>query len=180
MEAARSFDNNNNNSYGNIEDLMVKLMSQIERSNEALVKTNNSINKTLDIHSAQLLSHDRLIKEIFKLADDTNIKLTTHDNEIEQLKLNTELSTSQVSCVVEKSRSKIYEFLDRNSEEEIKYYRVYIRDLYRFLKRYGKASKIERTEKRFYDSIMRGIDDWYPDEKKLRERKEFIDSVKFN
>jgi hypothetical protein len=106
------------------------------------------------------------------IMDDTMIN---YSDRLDNLEYSTELTTSQVSVFVEKSRVRVYDFLNKDTEDE-KYYRIFILDLYKFLKRYGKASKIERTEKRFYDSIIRGISEWIPDIEKLKARKDFLDN----
>ena len=99
-----------------------------------------------------------------------NDTIIGYGDRLDNLEYSSELTTTQVSIFVEKSRARVYDFLNKDTEDE-KYYRIFILDLYRFLKRYGKASKIERTEKRFYESIIRGIDEWIPDIEKLKARK---------
>ena len=99
-----------------------------------------------------------------------NDTIIGYGDRLDNLEYSSELTTTQVSIFVEKSRARVYDFLNKDTEDE-KYYRIFILDLYRFLKRYGKASKIERTEKRFYERIIRGIDEWIPDIEKLKARK---------
>jgi hypothetical protein len=112
-------------------------------------------------------------KKIYGITDE----ITNMTDRLNNLEYSAELTTSQVSIFVEKSRARVYDFLTQGTEDE-KYYRVFILDLYKFLKRYGKASKIERTEKRFYDSIIRGISEWIPNAEKLKAKKDMLDSLK--
>ena len=157
--------------------MFMNLMKKMEENTNALVISNKSTNDTLTAYGSKLVSHENIMKVLSNKQEEQDGKIINLTNRIEDLEYNAELTTSQVTNIVEKAKRKVIEYLPVNTEEIIKYFRTYIADLYRFLKPYGKASKIERTENRFYGSIMSGIDEWIPNEKQLRERKDFRDEV---
>lgn len=108
-----------------------------------------------------------LSKQYVELSDDvSNIK-----NRMYNYEQNEEITDEQALNLLNKLHYRVCEILNFNGELIDKYFRVYIKDLYKTLKHsYNMGSKYRTTKKKHYDTVMRGIEAWFPDEEKLKER----------
>lgn len=137
--------------------------------NNLTVQLSELVEQTRNQLSVNALVMDKFIESDNKF----NNVLERLDN----LELNEEITSEQSKYIKNRAKARVMKFLDY--ERESKYYRVFIRDLYKYL---GDTcmlgSPIEVTRKRNYDNVVKGIDAWVPDVERLKTRKDNLDKYK--
>jgi hypothetical protein len=93
----------------------------------------------------------------------TTLQISEMKQDIEDLKENEEVTTTQQEKIISAARRRVYEILGDNHETTAKYYRVFIQKLYGDArKKAGLGSKIARTRKGDYQEVMNYIETWTP------------------
>lgn len=93
------------------------------------------------------------------LTDDMN----SVKSDIEQLKLNEEVTTTQQETIIETAQKRVSEILGNDSYEREKYFKMFIRRCYTDTKHYaGLGSKIARTRKGDFQRVIDYIEAWVP------------------
>ena len=86
-------------------------------------------------------------------------------NDIDQLKLNEEVTTTQQENIIEIARRRVCEILNFDNDEIHKYMKTFISRLYTNARTYaGLGSKISRTKKGDYQRVVDFIEAWEPKE----------------
>lgn len=92
-----------------------------------------------------------------------NTSINNINNEIEQLKLNEEVTTTQQESITSAARKRIYEILGDDPLEWEKYRRIFFHRLYKDTRKYaGLGSKISRTRKGDFQRCIDYIEAWIP------------------
>src|SRR5574344_2459116 len=114
---------------------------------------------------------ESIVGALAKKSEESNIKIRDIEDEIDRLKLQEEITDEQREQITSKSKARMCEVLYFNESDINKYGRVYISNLYTFLKqKHNLGGKIATTKKGNYDNVMNGIQSWYPDHEKLKSR----------
>lgn len=131
----------------------------------------NKVSQSLELHTAQLMAHERLIKTVIGQIDDIKSQTENNANEIIAIKENDRITSGQKYQITKTAYKRICEFLDPKTVSWQKYSKMYFQDLYRYLRQSCYLQKPNsETRKKDFDNVMEGFTDWYPDEKKLREK----------
>lgn len=146
-----------------LEDMMENLMviQKNQMSSDELVK-------------ARIAKNEDLILGLVKQYDRHDSRLSTVEDEIQDLKLNEEITHEQNREFKEKAHSRVHKIIDYNKEPQ--YFQIFIRDLYRYLRQnHQLGNPIATTRKKHYDTVMKGIEAWHPDVQALKDRKDKLD-----
>jgi len=131
----------------------------------------STVTQTLELHKAQLMNNERMIKDIYCKLDDIVSQTENNTNEIITIKENDRITSGQSGMIRKTAYKRICDFIDPKTVSWQKYSKMYFQDLYRYLRNYCYLqSPNSETRKKDYDNVMNGFTDWYPDEKKLKER----------
>lgn len=104
-----------------------------------------------------------LLGGLATMMDGMNGTITTMSIDIEQLKLNEEVTTTQQEMLVETAQRRVCEILGTDSLEREKYFKIFIRRLYKDTRQNaGMGSKIARTKKGDYQRCIDYIEAWIP------------------
>lgn len=96
-------------------------------------------------------------------------------NDMDFLKYETEISTTQCKEVTRKIKKKVLEHLHYPSMEALKYKRVYFHYVYKKLRSdYGLGNSTETTHKRNYENVLKGIDEIFFPDAELRDRADIL------
>ncbi|AEB77407.1 ORF6C domain-containing protein [Clostridium botulinum] len=135
-----------------------------------LMVSQNSM-ETTEVMKAELVSTKNTVRGLATQYNKITGEITNIQDRMDNLELNEEITDEQRNMINQKCRTRVNEVLDYNQDLIDKYYRTYISNLYSILKRnYGMGAKIATTKKRNYDTVMRGIQAWFPKHEKLRQR----------
>ena len=89
--------------------------------------------------------------------------VSTLSNDMEQLKMNEEVTTTQQETIVESAQKRICEILGDDELERRKYFKIFIQRLYKDTRQNaGLGSKIARTRKGDYQRCLDYIEAWIP------------------
>lgn len=89
--------------------------------------------------------------------------VTTLSDDIEQLKINEEVTTTQQEMLIETARKRICEILGDDPLEREKYFRIFIQRLYKDTRKSaGLGSKVARTKKGDYQRCIDYMEAWLP------------------
>lgn len=90
-------------------------------------------------------------------------QVTGLGNEIEQLKLNEEVTTTQQEILIETAKKRVCEILGDDPLEREKYFRIFVQRLYKDTrKNAGLGSKVARTRKGDYQRCIDFMEAWIP------------------
>ncbi|MCD7996394.1 MAG: hypothetical protein LUH21_04085 [Clostridiales bacterium] len=104
-----------------------------------------------------------LLGGLVTLMDGMNGTITTMSVDIEQLKLNEEVTTTQQEMLIETAQRRVCEILGTDSLEREKYFRIFIKRLYRDTRQNaGLGSKVARTKKGDYQRCLDYMEAWIP------------------
>ena len=96
---------------------------------------------------------------INSLTDDVSIIKT----DIDQLKLNEEVTTTQAEVIIEVATKRTVQILGEDALERQKYFRIFIKKLYSDARHYaGLGNKIARTKKGDFQRVIDYIESWVP------------------
>lgn len=100
-----------------------------------------------------------LSKSVTTLKDDFGIL----SNDMEQLKLNEEVTTTQQETIIEVAQKRICEIIGNDELERKKYFRIFVQKLYKDTRQNaGLGSKISRTRKGDFQRCIDYIEAWIP------------------
>jgi|GEM_PF-6920354 len=153
-----------------MEQIQQVIGSGIQLSNNA-IQIANSNAQNIEVMMAKINQQGSLIGGLAKQLSGLDGTVSSISGRLDNLELNEEITDEQRQQLNQACKNRVSHILDYDEESVNKYFRVYILDLYKFLKNgYGMGAKISTTRKRNYDVAMKGIDSWYPNHEKLRKR----------
>ena len=136
-----------------------EIMEMISKAVE--VTKDNSENTAVVLR--KLNEQERLLGGLSKTVgriDDTVINL---GNDIEQLKLNEEVTTTQQETIIEAAQKRVTEIIGDDPLERKKYFKIFIKRLYKDTRQSaGLGSKIARTRKGDFQRCIDYIEAWIP------------------
>ena len=151
-----------------LEDMMENLMviQENQMYSDELVRARIAKNENIILGLAeQFQNHD---SEIFNLKD-----------RMDNLELNEEITDEQVREIQMRIKQRVTKILDYPNGDSDKYYQTFISNIYAYLRNnYSLGSRAATTKKKHYDTVMRGIEAWYPDVKELKEKKDKRNAAK--
>lgn len=127
---------------------------------------NYDMQSLMNIVGQSATTTNQLAQQMGLIANSVNI-LKTDMSEIKedlaQLKLNEEVTTTQQETILEIAKGKICSILGYDDDEIHKYFRTFIGRLYSDARSYaGLGSKISRTKKGDYQRVIDYIEAWEP------------------
>lgn len=106
---------------------------------------------------------DKLLGGLSRTVSSIGEDVSNISGEIEQLKLNEEVTTSQQETIIEAARKRVCEILGSDEFEQKKYFRIFVQRLYTDTrKNAGLGSKIARTKKGDFQRCIDYIESWIP------------------
>ena len=130
-----------------------------------------------ELVKARIAKNEDLILGLVKQYDRQDSRLSVVEDEIQDLKLNEEITHEQNREFKEKAHSRVHKVIDYNKEPQ--YFQIFIMDLYRYLRQnHQLGNPIAITRKKHYDTVMKGIEAWHPDVQELKDRKDKRDEAK--
>lgn len=154
-----------------MENKVIMSMEQMQQMLGSAIQISNNNAQSTEVMMAKINQQGNLIgglaKGLSSVEDNVNDVIFRLNN----LELNEEITDEQRLQLNQSCKNRVSCILDYDENLIHKYFRVYILDLYKFLKnKCGMGAKISTTKKRNYDVAMSGIDTWYPNHEKLRKR----------
>lgn len=136
-----------------------EIMEALGKATEIAVSNTENTSVILDKLNAQ----ERLIGGLSKTVDRIGDDIGDLGNEIEQLKLNEEVTTTQQETIIEAARKRVCEILGSDEFEQKKYFKIFVQKLYGDTrKNAGLGSKIARTRKGDFQRCIDYIEAWIP------------------
>lgn len=141
--------------------------------NSTMVEIMNALSKTADISLRntestavvlkRLENNEDLMRGLSTTMDRVSTDLTGVKGEIENLKLNEEVTTTQQETIIETATKRIVEILGNEPLERQKYFRIFIGKLYKDTRQSaGLGSKIARTKKGDFQRVIDHMEAWIP------------------
>lgn len=151
-----------------LEDMMENLMTIQERqlSSDELVK-------------ARIAKNENLILGLAKQYENHDLQIISLKDRMDDLELNEEITDEQVRTIQSRIKARVSKVLDYPNGDSSRYYRIFIADIYSFLRNnYSLGSKTATTRKKHYDTAMKGIEAWHPNIQELKDKKDKLDESK--
>lgn len=131
------------------------------------------VSKTAEIATSNTASTEVILTELQKqrslltgLSSTVNgmeQSITGLAGEVERLKLNEEITTTQQENIINNAKKRVIDILGNDELEHKKYFRTFIQRLYTDCRKYaGLGSKIARTKKGDYQRCIDYIEAWNP------------------
>lgn len=140
------------NTYENIMDALGKT-AELTRANS----------ENTAIVLAKLNAQEILINGLSNTVSGISESMTGLSDDINQLKLNEEVTTTQQEIIVESAQKRVVEIIGDNPLEREKYFKIFIQRLYKDTRQSaGLGSKIARTRKGDYQRCIDYIEAWIP------------------
>ncbi len=160
----------NNNENNNTNDRLDRIENMMEKITSSMMVASDSN----EVIKAEQRRDRAIIGDILVRLDANESFKNTTDSRLTTLELNEEITTEQCKTINSRCNYRVCEILNYNDVKVRQiYYRVYISDLYKFLRKgYGLGSAMAKTRKGNYDNIFRGIEAWYPNNSVLKQRAE--------
>ena len=112
---------------------------------------------------AKLEQQGTLLTGLSKTVATVKDDVTTLSNDMEQLKLNEEVTTTQQETILEVAKKRICEIIGDDELEQKKYFKIFIQNLYKDTRENaGLGSKISRTRKGDFQRCIDYIEAWIP------------------
>lgn len=125
------------------------------------ITKNNSENTAVILD--KLDQQERLLGGLSKTVGRIDGKVIDLGNDIEQLKLNEEVTTTQQEIIVESAQKRVIEIIGDDPLEREKYLKIFIKRLYKDTRQNaGLGSKIARTRKGDYQRCIDYIESQIP------------------
>ncbi len=119
--------------------------------------------KNTSIILDKLNQQEQLLGGLSKIVGRIDGKVIDLGNDIEQLKLNEEVTTTQQEIIVESAQKRVVEIIGDDPLEREKYFKIFIQRLYKDTRQSaGLGSKISRTRKGDYQRCIDYIEAWIP------------------
>jgi len=146
-------------------------MNAIKESTVMQAESNKKLTDTVGMLSIQVMANENMIKNLAKKMDEIKVQTEDNTNQIIAIKENDRITSGQASMITKTAYKRICDFLEPSTVTWEKYSKMYFQDLYRYLRNNCYLQKPNsETRKKDFDNVMNGFSDWYPDEKKLREK----------
>ncbi len=112
---------------------------------------------------AKLNAQEALINGLSNTVSGISETMTGLSDDINQLKLNEEVTTTQQEIIVESAQKRVIEIIGDDPLEHEKYFKIFIQRLYKDTRQSaGLGSKIARTRKGDYQRCIDYIEAWIP------------------
>ena len=112
---------------------------------------------------AKLEQQSKLLSGLSNSVVNVQNDIAILSTDMEQLKMNEEVTTTQQETLTEAAKKRICEILGNDSLEQKKYFRIFVQKLYKDTrKNAGLGSKIARTRKGDYQRCLDYIETWIP------------------
>lgn len=106
---------------------------------------------------------DKLLGGLSRTVSSIGEDVSNIIGEIDQLKLNEEVTTTQQETIIEAARKRVCEILGSDEFEQKKYFKIFVQKLYGDTrKNAGLGSKIARTRKGDFQRCIDYIESWIP------------------
>lgn len=139
----------------NYDEIMELIGRTVELTNRNSEDTSVIIDK--------LNKQDRLLNGLSRTVTNMEESLGYVGNEIEQLKLNEEVTTTQQEILIETAQKRVCEILGSDPLQREKYFRIFIKRLYKDTRQNaGLGSKVARTKKGDYQRCIDYMEAWIP------------------
>lgn len=136
-----------------------ELMELVGKTAE--IATSNTENTAIVLQ--KLKAQEQLLGGLSNTVDVLDKKMTDIGNDIDQLKLNEEVTTTQQEIIVESAQKRVVEIIGDDPLEREKYFKIFIKRLYKDTRQCaGLGSKIARTRKGDYQRCIDYIEAWIP------------------
>lgn len=127
----------------------------------AEIATTNTENTAVVL--AKLQAQETLLNGLSNTVSGINTRIGELGNDIEQLKMNEEITTTQQEIINELARKRVLEIIGDDPLEIQKYLRIFIQRFYKETRQNaGLGSKIARTKKCDYQRCIDYIEAWIP------------------
>lgn len=127
----------------------------------AEIAVSNTENTAIVLKKLQV--QERLLGGLSDTVESINLTIGKLDNDIEQLKMNEEITTTQQETINELARKRVLEIIGNDPLEVQKYLRIFIQRLYKETRQNaGLGSKVARTKKCDYQRCIDYIESWIP------------------
>lgn len=112
---------------------------------------------------AKLQAQETLLNGLSSTVTGIDTRIGELSDDIDQLKLNEEITTTQQEIIVELARKRVLEIIGDDPLEVKKYFKIFIQRLYKDTRQNaGLGSKIARTKKCDYQRCVDYIEAWIP------------------
>ena len=136
-----------------------EIMELVEKTAE--IATSNTENTAIVLQ--KLKAQELLLGGLSNTVDRLDNKMTDIGNDIDQLKLNEEVTTTQQEIIVESAQKRVVEIIGDDPLEREQYFKIFIQRLYKDTRQSaGLGSKIARTRKGDYQRCIDYIEAWIP------------------
>ncbi len=111
----------------------------------------------------KLQDQERMLGGLSKTVDGINDTVIGLSTDIDQLKLNEEVTTTQQETIIESAQKRVTEIIGDDPLERKKYFKIFIQRLYKDTRQSaGLGSKIARTRKGDFQRCIDYIEAWIP------------------
>ena len=108
---------------------------------------------------------EKLLGGLAKTVNSINDDMSLMKNDIDQIKLNEEVTTDQEETIIQCAKKRIHAILGDDEMENSKYFKTFIMRLYSDTRKYaGLGSKISKTRKGDFQRCINYIEAWFPGE----------------
>ena len=127
----------------------------------AEIATTNTENTAVVL--AKLKAQETLLNGLSNTVTGIDTRIGELSDDIEQLKMNEEITTTQQETIIEFARKRVLEIIGDDPLEVKKYFKIFIQRLYKDTRQNaGLGSKIARTKKCDYQRCIDYIEAWIP------------------
>lgn len=134
--------------------------------NNNVTNTNFDMQQLMNITGQTAMNLNNMSKQLGVVASAVNSltdDVSTIKDDIFQLKMNEEITTTQQETIIELARKRVIEIIGDDPLEVKKYFKIFIQRLYKETRQNaGLGSKIARTKKCDYQRCVDYIEAWIP------------------
>lgn len=142
---------------------MTKNYDEIMEIIGTTVELNKTTSENVQLLLNRIKGQEMVLTNLSEDVHDVRQQVKTMSGDIEQLKMNEEITTSQQESIVDAARRRICETLGNDPLTHKKYFRIFIQKLYSDCRKYaGLGSKISRTKKCDFQRCVDYIEAWVP------------------
>lgn len=136
-----------------------EIMELVGKTAELSAKNTESTTVIL----VKLEQQSKLLSGLANTVTNVQEDMNVLSNDMEQLKMNEEVTTTQQETIIESAQKRICEILGNDELERKKYFKIFIQRLYKDTRQNaGLGSKIARTRKGDYQRCLDYIEAWIP------------------
>lgn len=142
---------------------MVKSYDEIMELVGRTAEITNANSESTAVILTELKAQKSLLSGLSNTVEGIDKKTTAMGTEIEQLKMNEEITTTQQETIIELAKKRVLEIIGNEALEVQKYFRIFVQRLYRDTRlNAGLGSKVARTKKCDYQRCIDYIESWIP------------------